>query len=291
MPAGRTVEDLERRSHEVLDAAFLAGIRYIDAARSYGYAEKFLASWLRSRALTPGSITIGSKWGYRYTAGWRTDAERHEVKEHTVEALQRQAAESRSILGDHLALYQIHSATTESGVLGDSSVLAELARLREQGLRIGVSVSGPSQSDTVRRAVEVHVDGTPLFDTVQATWNLLERSAEPALQEAAAAGLGVIVKEALANGRLTDRHRDAARGVLAGVAERQHTSVDAVAIAVALRRPWAAVVLSGAATGPQLQSNMAATALVLDDQDDAELAALVEDVKLYWETRSALPWN
>ena len=40
----------------------------------------------------------------------------------------------------------------------------------------------------------------PLFDCVQATWNVMEQSAGPALLEAREAGLEVIVKEALANG-------------------------------------------------------------------------------------------
>ena len=43
---------------------------------------------------------------------------------------------------------------------------------------------------------------------MQATWNLLEPSAGPALAEARAAGMGVIIKEALANGRLTSRNTD-----------------------------------------------------------------------------------
>jgi len=47
----RSVTALERRSHEVLSAAYDAGVRYFDAARSYGFAERFLASWLRGRAL------------------------------------------------------------------------------------------------------------------------------------------------------------------------------------------------------------------------------------------------
>src|SRR5205807_10055816 len=48
-------------------------------------------------------------------------------------SLLRQAAESRELLGRHLGLYQIHSATRESGVLDNQEVLRELARLRESG--------------------------------------------------------------------------------------------------------------------------------------------------------------
>ena len=40
------VAAMERHAHEVLDAACEAGVRYFDAARSYGRGEEFLASWL-----------------------------------------------------------------------------------------------------------------------------------------------------------------------------------------------------------------------------------------------------
>ena len=123
-------------------------------------------------------------------------------------ALVRQIAESRALLGDFLDLYQIHSATLESGVLQDQRVLTELNRLRESGLVIGLSVSGPRQAAVIRRALTVEADGVNPFQSVQATWNLLEPSAGPALAEAHAAGWGVIVKEALANGRLASRDVD-----------------------------------------------------------------------------------
>ena len=129
----------------MLDAAFGAGVRYFDTARGYGRAEEFLASWLDSRRISPGDVTVGSKWGYVYTAGWRIDAETHEEKDLSVDNLRRQVAESRGLLGDQLALYQIHSATLESGVLEDAAVRDELSRLREQGFRIGFTVTGPRQ--------------------------------------------------------------------------------------------------------------------------------------------------
>src|SRR5205823_1588172 len=164
----RSVETLERRSHEVLDAAYDAGIRYFDAARSYGFAERFLASWLRQRALPPDAVTVGSKWGYTYVGDWRVDARVHEVKDHSLAALRRQIEESRAILGEYLDLYQIHSATLESGVLGDDAVLSELSALRADGLRIGLSVSGPRQAEVIRQALAVRVDGINLFQSVQA---------------------------------------------------------------------------------------------------------------------------
>ena len=130
------------------------------------------------------------------------------MKDLSVATLRRQIGESRERLGEHLDLYQIHSATLESGVLEDTAVLDEFARLRESGLLVGLSVSGPRQADTIRRALEIERDGQRLFATVQATWNLLERSAGEALDEAHQAGVQVIVKEALANGTLTERNDD-----------------------------------------------------------------------------------
>ena len=282
--AGRTdVAEMERRAHALLDAAYDAGVRYLDAARSYGKAEAFLASWLDRRGLPPGAVTIGSKWGYTYTAGWRVAAERHEVKDLSVATLRRQLAESRALLDPHLRLYQIHSATLESGVLDDRAVLDELARLRETGLAIGLTVTGAHQSETIERALEVGI-----FDTVQATWNLLERSAAPILGQAHSSGLGVIVKEALANGRLTSRGDVPS---LRKLAEGRGVAPDALALAAALAQPWADVVLSGAATAENLKSNLTALELELDEQLDRALAALVEEPARYWEERAALPWN
>ena len=181
----RSVETMERRAHDVLDAAFDLGVRYFDAARSYGRAEAFLASWLHRRGVNPSEVTVGSKWGYRYTAGWSVDAEHHEIKEHSVEMLRTQTAETRAQLGDFLDLYQIHSATLESGVLDNKDVLAELNQL---GVVVGLSTSGPRQAEIVRRALDAEVDGANPFRCVQATWNPLETSVGPALDEAHDAG-------------------------------------------------------------------------------------------------------
>jgi aryl-alcohol dehydrogenase-like predicted oxidoreductase len=289
--ADRGVEALERRCHAVLDAAVAAGVGYLDAARSYGRAEAFLASWLRDRDLAPDALAVGSKWGYTYVGDWRMDAEAHEVKDHSLAALTRQLAETRALLGDHLDLYQVHSATLDSGVLEDRAVLAELGALRDQGVVVGLSSSGPGQAATIRRALEVTADGVAPFACVQATWNLLEPSAGPALAEASAAGWGVTVKEAVANGRLTPHGHGPATALLARVAARHGAGVDAVALAAVLANPWADVVLSGAVTPAQLEANLAAVRLELSPDDTEQLASLAEPPDRYWKERAALSWS
>ncbi|MEY9489761.1 aryl-alcohol dehydrogenase-like predicted oxidoreductase [Streptomyces calvus] len=283
----RDVATLRARTHELLDAAYAQGVRYVDAARSYGRSEEFLADWLARRP-DADDVVVGSKWGYTYTADWSTDAERHEVKDHSFAAYERQRAESEALLGDRLDLYQIHSVTPDSPALTDKELHARLADAAAGGLTVGFSTSGPAQADAIRAALAITVDGEPLFRTVQSTYNALETSAGPALAEAHDAGLTVIVKEGMANGRLAGPHAPEA---LRAVAEETGLGPDAVALAVVLRQPWAGVVLSGAATTAQLASNLHAAAVDLTDEQLARLASLVEEPSAYWARRGGLPWH
>lgn len=284
----RSVADLERRCHEVLDAAYAAGIRYFDAARSYGMAEDFLGTWLSARNLPDDAVVIGSKWGYSYVGAWLLHAPVHEVKDLSLATLQRQLSESRARLGGRLQLYQIHSATLESKVLESVDVLRELVRLRVNGLVIGLTVTGPYQPRIIRQALQVRVDGVNPFQVVQATWNLLEPSAATALEEARTAGWSVIVKEALANGRLTDRGGEKHLTILRQEALARGTTIDALALAAVISQPWADIVLSGAVTIAQLESNVTAVAIA---QEPTGWPDISEAATEYWSRRSALVWQ
>jgi aryl-alcohol dehydrogenase-like predicted oxidoreductase len=279
--ADKSVDALRARSFEVLDAAYAGGVRYFDAARSYGRAEEFLGEWLDGRR--PQDVRIGSKWGYVYTADWEVDADPPEVKHHDADTFRRQLEETREHLGDHLDLYQIHSATPDSGVLENDAVLEALAALRRDGVAIGVTVSGPSQPETIDRARELE-----RFDAVQATWNLHERAAGPALARAHDAGMQVIVKEALANGRLTARGENA---ILDHAATAAGATPDAVALAAVLAQPFVDLVLSGASTPETLESNLAADRLALGDDVLRTMDVLEEDSERYWTMRGGLDWT
>ena len=291
-----TVDAMQAHTHAMLDSAWQRGVRYFDAARSYGRAEEFLATWLASHTFDPQDLpVVGSKWGYTYTADWRVHAEQHEVKDHTLPLLKKQWQQSHHLLGKFLNLYQIHSATLESGVLTRAEVLTELAAIKSTGVRIGLSLSGANQSEVLAAALEVQIDGQRLFDTVQATWNLLEPSCGPMLATAHNAGMGTIVKEALANGRLTPRNQMLSfapqLATLTALANRHATTMDAIVLAAAVAQPWADLILSGAATPEQLASNLGALAITLTPADWDEFHALAETPQSYWSTRSRLAWN
>ncbi len=294
------VNKMEARTHKVLDEAWRLGIRYFDAAQSYGKAEEFLSSWLSQRVVPVSEVAVGSKWGYTYTADWKVEAEVHEVKEHSLKVLNNQWTSSKQRLFPYLQLYQIHSATFSSGVLTNVEVLERLAQLKLEGVKIGLSLSGPEQGEVLKKAMEVVIDGVSLFEAVQATWNILERSAEGALKEAHEAGYWVIIKEALANGRLTDRNKEASfldkmdvmQKELGRLGEeRQDIGLDAFALAAVLERKWVDMVLSGAATISHLQANLKALELDWDNEAELSIIPLREHANDYWSKRKSLVWN
>jgi aryl-alcohol dehydrogenase-like predicted oxidoreductase len=274
---------LERHCHAVLDAAWDGGVRHVDAARSYGYAERFLGSWLAQHPGRRDELVIGSKWGYAYVAGFQRGAEVHEVKEHSTARLAEQWPETVHELGGPPDHYLVHSVTPDSPALRDAELLDRLRSLSDEGVRVGISTSGPQQADVVRAALDLDV-----FSSVQSTWNVLEPSVGPALAEAHAAGWFVVVKEGMANGRLVVED-----GTLGSAADAAGTGRDALALAIALAQPWVDVVLSGAASVPQLSQNL--QALTVDERIVAglqqQLAGAAERPQDYWSTRSGLAWT
>ncbi|MEQ8239179.1 MAG: aldo/keto reductase [Cyclobacteriaceae bacterium] len=285
-----TEEQMQKHAHHILQEAVDCGITYIDAAQSYGKAEQFLKAWLHDSE-ERRHLVVGSKWGYYYTADWQVKAEVHEVKEHTIERLNLQWPESRHRLDPNLKLYQIHSATFESGVLKNISVLEKLEEIRQEGYVIGLSLSGPNQAEVLQEAMKIQINDSPLFGAVQATFNLLEQSVKPTLQLAYDRGLGVIVKEGLANGRLTSRNNEPFVKVLESIADKHDVTADAIALAYILQEKFVTTVLSGAATKAHLLANVEAEKVALDMADLMVLENMKSDSKKYWSQRSQLDWN
>ncbi|WP_382309508.1 aldo/keto reductase [Herbiconiux sp. UC225_62] len=282
----RTVEAMRDRAHGLLEAAWWLGIRYFDAARSYGLAEQFLGSWLAAHPGRRDELTIGSKWGYEYVGDWRMDAPVHERKEHSLAMLDRQWPETVEALGTEPDVYLVHSLTPDSPVLGDRALLDRLRELAASGVRVGFSTSGPEQAAVIDAALAL--PDSP-FSAVQSTWNLLEQSAGPALERANDARWLVVVKEVLANGRLSAEGTAGGREAdAAALAARDEQPLEGLAIGAAVAHPWADIVVSGAVTRKQLRSNLDAKAPAVPVE---QLEALAEPPEQYWAERAAREWR
>lgn len=289
----RSIDDMQKQANRVMDRLFaIMDVPWLDCARSYGLSEQFVGEYLRANKIKPQSVYVSSKWGYTYVADWNVALPKgapHEVKDHSAANFRKQLQETSTHLGDYLDLYQIHSATFESGILTDTEAHQALAKCRrERGWAIGLSVSSPQQSDILLKAMKIEVDGQKLFDSVQCTYNLLEQRPGPALLAAAQAGMDIIIKEGLANGRVLRHPR------VIEYAQQLDCAPDQLALACILAQPFAPRVLSGAVTEEQLESNL--HALALAEKIDTTLLqeimdACVMESETYWADRSALAWN
>jgi aryl-alcohol dehydrogenase-like predicted oxidoreductase len=125
------------------------------------------------------------------------------------------------------------------------------------------------------------------------TWNLLEPSVAAAAAETAQAGWAVLIKEAVANGRLAPGGDATGPGSpLGAAAAAAGVTPDAIAISAALGQPWATIVLSGAVSAAQLQSNVAALRVAAPSWFAGELTeTMAESAASYWAERSARPWS
>ena len=295
----RSLEKMQTQANQVLDRLFQQqsttnSIPWIDCARSYGLSEQFVGEYLRNNNVRPDQVYVSSKWGYTYVADWQVKLEQgapHEVKDHSVENFLKQVDETKDLLGDYLDLYQIHSATFESGVLEDPDIHQVLAECREtRGWKIGLSVSSPTQDQILKRAMEIDVNGKRLFDSVQCTYNLLEQRPASALSEAHNAGMDIIIKEGLANGRTLQNDS------IIKYAKQLGCNPDSLALGCILAQPFQPRVLSGAVTPEQLESNLQAAHVAKTlKADPALLQTIMKDCamesEVYWSDRSNLAWN
>lgn len=297
----RSVESMQQKANVVMQSLMKESkengiLPWFDCARSYGLSEKFVGDFLRGKEVKPEEVFVSSKWGYTYVADWKVELEAgqpHEVKDHSVGNFLKQIEETKECIGEYVDLYQVHSATFESGILTDAQVHDALSSCKkDDGWKIGLSVSGPNQNEILREAMKIKAsDGSRLFDSVQCTFNLLEQRPADALLEAHREGMDIIIKEGMANGRVLKNDK------VQEFAKSSGWSADSLALACILAQPFEPRVLSGSVTSEQLSSN--ANALEITNMLKGQKADLLEqimkdcvmDSEQYWKDRSALAWN
>lgn len=281
------------KGRQVLESAYQQGIRYFDTAPGYGLAEQLLLDWVKEKKdLT---IEVASKWGYAYVANFDPNASVHEVKDHSIGQLNHQWERTKGLL-PYLTTLQIHSATFDTGVLENKEVLEKLALLKsEYNILIGLTTTGHNQVDIIKYALDIEIDGKQLFDAFQVTYNILDQNLSGITDLLKRLNKRVIVKEALANGRIFQNELYAHYGSLYKSLDQMAIKYDVGVDAVALRFCTQSInpynVLSGASLPLQISDNLKSLSFELEEEDLMKLKSFSIATKDYWTERKKMSWN
>jgi len=286
-------DEFRQNGLNLLEEAYKLGVRYFDTAPGYGLAENLLIDWLQTK--NDNTIKLATKWGYTYVANFDTNAKVHEVKEHSLLKLNEQWQVSKALL-PYLSVYQIHSATLETGVLENEAILNQLAFLKEEfNLQIGLTTTGFNQVDVLKKGLDVQVEGKQLFDAFQCTYNILDQSIGDLNTVLKNENKALIIKEALANGRLFPNdnftHYKSLYSELSVLALKYNVGIDAIVLQFCLSTLQPAIVLSGSSNKLHLQQNLLANTFVLSENEIDRLSTFKIDATQYWNERKKLTWN
>lgn len=284
----RSKSAFKTNAFNMLDFAYQKGVRFFDTAPSYGLGEQFLLDWKTARSHS--DIILSTKWGYTYVANWELGFRgKHEIKEHSLSKLNEQWTVSKALL-PQLSIYQVHSATMDSGIITNRAIHERLFQLKkEYNLHIGISTSGSNQSEIINHAKHIKVANEILFDSYQVTYNIFEQSTFDALQDLKYKGKTIIIKEALANGRIFSKKQ--LNDPLEELQTTYHTGRDALALRFVIDALEPDYLLSGASNNMQLDQNLKALDFKLSLDDLQRLTALKLDTTAYWSERADLVWN
>ena len=201
----------ETKSLQILNAAFEAGINFIDTADVYsrwvegnpgGVAESIIGKWIKQSKIPREALVLATKVRGRMGTGPNDEGLSRVHILHAVEASLRR-------LGvDYIDLYQTHSYDEQTPI---EETLYAMDDLVHQGK---VRYIGCSNYPAWRLTEAIWTSNSnhiARFDSLQPHYNLVHRSEyERELNEVCRAyGLGVIPYSPLAGGFLTDKyHRD-----------------------------------------------------------------------------------
>jgi aryl-alcohol dehydrogenase-like predicted oxidoreductase len=281
-----------QKGKSMLTEAYKQGIRHFDTAPGYGIAESILLEWISE--YQPKAITISTKWGYTYVANFEPNAKVHEIKEHSLSKLNEQWEVSKQLL-PYLNMYQIHSATLDSGVLENKEVLERLNQLKQEyNLKIGLSTSGDNQNEIIQKALAIKIDNKALFDSFQVTFNVFEQNLLKISRLLKQENKTIILKEALANGRIFPNSNFSqyknTYNALKAISKKYGTSIDSVALRFCLDSVKPYSVLSGVTEKDHLTSNLLTRNFNLTENEINQIKNLAINPYYYWNERKQMPW-
>jgi aryl-alcohol dehydrogenase-like predicted oxidoreductase len=183
----------ERILHAVLDA----GINYIDVAADYGEAEAHIGRCVAGRR---HEFFLASKCGCPLDVSRFSPSERtrygtplprlHDYsRQHLIDACEQSLRRMRT---DYLDVLQFHFSPAKA-LLQREDAVRTLQDLKQAGkIRfLGVSSILPNLTDHIAMGV---------FDVIQIPYSALQPEHEPAIAEAARAGVGVVIRGGVARG-------------------------------------------------------------------------------------------
>jgi aryl-alcohol dehydrogenase-like predicted oxidoreductase len=253
---GRTTDD-DLAAAMTVQGAIDRGINYIDTSPLYRESERRLGLALRQLGGRPEGLYLSTKTGThpQHRGDYSAAGTRWSVEN------------SLRLLGvSAVDLLLVHDPDTMDPVLAPGGALDTLERLRDEGKFRWIGL-GVREHDKLRTAIR-----TGRFDVIltYADYNLVRQTAAPLIDEAAAAGVGVLLAQVFIAGLLAGddpaetRYADhpdaaAARDWWCWARERG-VSLRALALQFGLRNPKVGTVLVGADTPTQVDEILAAAA-------------------------------
>lgn len=174
-------EQVER----LLSGALDLGVNYIDTAPAYGLSEQRLGNAISHRR---GEFILGTKVGEIFEDG----ESRYDYSAPAVRASIEQSL--RRLRTEVLDIVLIHSDGRDVEIMQQTDIVTTLGQLRDAGKIRLIGLSG--------KTVEGARAALDWADVIMVEYHSDDRSHEPVIAEAAGRGIGVVVKKALASGRL-----------------------------------------------------------------------------------------
>lgn len=171
----------------LLDAVLEMGIDLIDTAPAYGTSEERIGRLLSGRR---DEFILSTKVGETFEDGvGRFDFSASAIDESVTRSLRR-------LRTDRLDLVFVHSDGGDVAIIDAGETLETLARRRSTGDLRFIGFSGKTTEGHLRAL------STGLVDCLMIEYHPLDESQREVIEQASAAGVGVVVKKGLASGRL-----------------------------------------------------------------------------------------
>lgn len=176
-----TDEEAGRLLNDVVDL----GIQWIDTAPAYGLSEERIGRFLSPRR---NEIVLSTKVGEQFENG---ESRYDFTAEGMAASVHRSLARLRT---DAVDLLFLHVPGNDLAILSETDAVPSLIREKQRGSTRFIGISAKS-AEAARASFA-------WADVLMLEYHLDDRTFEPVIAEAQAAGIGVVVKKGLASGRL-----------------------------------------------------------------------------------------